>query len=57
VGNQSGKRFPCCPYAVEVRYPDDALSPLLEDAREARAAAGKIKEFVKKAAPGLFSDP
>ncbi len=44
------------PYAVEIRYPDDWFMPSLEDAREARAAAGRILEWVERENPDLFAD-
>jgi len=43
------------PYAVEVRYPDDFYMPSLQDAREARDAADRVKQWLKNAAPEIFS--
>ncbi len=37
------------PYAIEVRYPDDAWTPSLEDAREARQMAQVIRDWVYSA--------
>jgi HEPN domain-containing protein len=34
------------PYAIEIRYPDDTWSPTLEDAREARDMAQKVRDWV-----------
>jgi HEPN domain-containing protein len=44
------------PYAVEIRYPDDGFMPEVEDAIEARDAAGKVLDWLEKALPDLFSD-
>jgi HEPN domain-containing protein len=43
------------PYAVEVRYPDDFYMPSLLDAREAREAADRVKQWLETAAPEIFS--
>ena len=43
------------PYAVEIRYPDDWFLPSLQDAREARAAAGRVLIWMKRGNPELFS--
>ena len=43
------------PYAVEVRYPDDFYMPSLQDAREAREAADRVKQWFETAAPEIFS--
>ncbi len=42
------------PYAVEIRYPDDWYMPAEEDAREARAAAGHVLEWLEGALPNIF---
>ena len=42
------------PYAVEVRYPDDWHEPSLDDAREVRAAAGQVLDWVHQAMPEVF---
>jgi HEPN domain-containing protein len=42
------------PYAVEVRYPDDFYMPSLQDAREAREAANRVKNWLEKTLPELF---
>jgi len=42
------------PYAVEVRYPDDALSPTMEDAKEARSAVSQVTAWMEKTVPELF---
>jgi HEPN domain-containing protein len=34
------------PYAIEIRYPDDAWSPTLEDAREARDMTQSVCDWV-----------
>ena len=36
------------PYAIEVRYPDDAATPTLEDAREARNSAQAVLDWIRK---------
>jgi len=49
-------RDPCAiliPYAVEIRYPDDLYMPSEEDAMEAREAAGKVLDWLKKALPEI----
>jgi len=33
-------------YAIDVRYPEELLEPTLEEAKEAKKIATKIKEFV-----------
>lgn len=43
------------PYAVEVRYPDDFYMPSLQDAREARDAADRVKQWLENAAPEIIS--
>jgi HEPN domain-containing protein len=42
------------PYAVEVRYPDDFYMPSLQDVREARDAADRVKQWLENAAPEIF---
>jgi len=42
------------PYSVEIRYPDDWFMPTGEDAREARAAAGQVLEWLESALPEIF---
>ena len=44
------------PYAVEIRYPDDAWMPSEEDAREARAAATEVLAWLQQALPEIFPD-
>jgi len=50
-------RDPCSilmPYAVEIRYPDDWYMPSEEDAKEARAAASDILDWLKNALPDIL---
>ncbi|OHB67729.1 MAG: hypothetical protein A2V70_05930 [Planctomycetes bacterium RBG_13_63_9] len=42
------------PYAVEVRYPDDAWMPSEEDATEARDAAGQVLSWLERALADIF---
>lgn len=42
------------PYAVGVRYPDQALVPTDEDAREARRGAQRVLEWLELHLEGLF---
>ena len=35
------------PYAIEIRYPDEAVFPTVEDAGEAREAAGVVVQWVR----------
>lgn len=42
------------PYAVGVRYPDEALVPTDEDTREARRAAQRVLEWLELHLEGLF---
>ena len=39
------------PYAVEIRYPDEWFEPTVEDAREARHAAGAVTDWLQAVAP------
>lgn len=39
-------------YAVDIRYPDDAMEITLEDAQEAKDIANKVKTFVTEKIPG-----
>ena len=43
------------PYAVEIRYPDDEFMPSAEDATEAREAAQKVRNWLKKRCPEILS--
>jgi len=43
------------PYAVHVRYPDEAFIPTPEDAYEARRAAQRVLEWLELRLEGLFS--
>jgi len=43
------------PYAVEIRYPDDACSPEHEDAREAREAAEDVLRWLQGTSSELFA--
>jgi HEPN domain-containing protein len=45
------------PYAVEIRYPDEWFEPSKEDAEEASLAAQKVRDWLRAAAPALFSHP
>jgi HEPN domain-containing protein len=45
------------PYAVEIRYPDDWHTPSEQDAREARAAAGEILNWLQQSLPQVFQGP
>ena len=42
------------PYAVEIRYPDDWYMPSEEDAREARDAVHKVRQWLQNALPAIF---
>jgi len=42
------------PYAVEARCPDDTVPLTCEDAKEARAATGRVYDWVRYACPDLF---
>lgn len=42
------------PYAVEVRYPDDWYMPSDEDAKEAREAVNKVRDWLENALPNIF---
>ncbi len=44
------------PYAIEIRYPDDAWMPSQGDAREARAAATEVFNWLQQALPQIFPD-
>jgi len=44
------------PYAVAIRYPDDWHMPSMQDAREAREAAGQVMEWLREAMPELLGD-
>lgn len=43
------------PYAVEVRYPDDLVTPSQEDAAEARQAAERVRNWLATTLPALFA--
>ncbi len=45
------------PYAIEIRYPDDWCTPSVDDAVEARNAAGKVLTWLESAMPPIFSEP
>lgn len=42
------------PYAVEIRYPDDAFAPTEGDAWEARQAAAEVLAWLRAALPEIF---
>lgn len=42
------------PYAVEIRYPDEAYEPTEEDAKEARAAAEEVRSWLRASLPEIF---
>ena len=42
------------PYSVEVRYPDDAWMPTLDDATEARQAAQEVLNWMQSRFERLF---
>ncbi len=42
------------PYAVEVRYHDDLVSPSAQDAKEAREAVEKIYNWLQSECPSIF---
>ena len=42
------------PYAVEIRYPDDAFAPTEHDAQEAREAAEQVQSWLRSALPEIF---
>ena len=42
-------------YAVEVRYPDDLVTPSQEDAAEARQAAERVRSWLATTLPALFA--
>ncbi len=44
------------PYAVEIRYPDDAWMPSEDDAREARDAAAEVLDWLRQAMAEIFPD-
>lgn len=44
------------PYSVEIRYPDDWFMPSVQDAKEARDAAGKVLQWLEKALPEIFQN-
>jgi HEPN domain-containing protein len=39
---------------VKIRYPDDWFMPSLADAKEARASAGRVMEWIRKILPDIF---
>jgi len=41
------------PYAVEVRYPDEGFMPSSEDAKEARASAERVLNWLLAACPDV----
>ena len=44
------------PYAVEIRYPNDWHMPSEEDAKEARDAVNKVRQWLENALPEIFQD-
>ena len=42
------------PYAVEVRYPDDQMTPAKADAQEARQASQTVFDWIKNHCSDLF---